>query len=69
MTPLPRSIEVEFRDGRRPVPPHVAELLAGIETFRMTYEQSIAAANRRMESRVVDNAMSSILRTHFGDQR
>jgi hypothetical protein len=58
MTPLPRSIEVEFRDGRRPVPPHVAE-----------YEQSIAAANRRMESRVVDNAMSSILRTHFGDQR
>jgi len=69
MAGLPTAIELEFRDGTRSVPPHVVEILRGVETFRFTYEQAMAEGNKRMEARVVGDHMNSIIRTHFGTQR
>ena len=44
--PIPTDREVIFVDGPRWVPTHVAEMLTGIETSWMTYEQAMAQANQ-----------------------
>jgi hypothetical protein len=58
--------EVEFRDGIREIPDYMADMMSGIETFKMTYEEAIKAANAAVERRFIDNAVTSRLREHFG---
>jgi hypothetical protein len=61
----PETGEVEFRDGWRVVPPHVAAMLESIETWTMTYEQAIARANQDMLSRRLEQAQREVIRQHF----
>jgi hypothetical protein len=65
----PKVIELEFRDGRRQVPEYVAALLADVETFRLTYDQSIAEANRRMGADYANAAHERVLAAHFKEHR
>jgi hypothetical protein len=37
--------EIEFRDGHRLVPDHIARALAALETYQLTYEQAMAKIN------------------------
>ena len=60
---------LEFRDGPRFVPDHVEQLMKGIETYRMSYDEAIAVANRRLLSDHVDRAVTKIKRDHFGTVR
>ncbi len=60
--------ELEFRDGNREVPEHVELILKGIETYRMTYDEAIAAANRRLASDHVEQAFGKIKADHFRAQ-
>lgn len=39
---------VEFREGFREVPDHVAELLKGYDTYQLTYEEALRKANWRL---------------------
>jgi hypothetical protein len=57
--------EVEFRDGKREVPDHVGAMVAGLETYTMTYEQAIKAAERRMLEDHVWKAQQSLIDAHF----
>jgi hypothetical protein len=56
---------VEFRDGPRNVPEHVMAMLSGLDTHRMTYQQAIEAANRRMVGDQLQSAQDSMIQQHF----
>lgn len=57
--------KVEFRDGERDVPDHVAVLMKGLETHTMTYEQAIRASERKMAADHANQAMADMLTAHF----
>ena len=54
-------VPMQFRDGERAVPGHLARMFSGIETYRITYAQAIDEANRRQLSEYVGNAAASVL--------
>lgn len=59
--------KVEFRDGERWVPGHVAYLLRlnGVETHTLTYEQALRVANQGLVKRRLADAQQSLIRDHF----
>ena len=61
--------EVEFRDGVRVVPPHVAAILRGIETHTMTYAEAIEAANQKLTRDLLNKAQQDAITGHFRDNR
>jgi phage terminase large subunit-like protein len=58
----PRDAQVDFIDGPRWVPLHVAELLTGIETSWMTYEQAMGQANAARLNDYVKAQLGGMLR-------
>lgn len=56
---------VEFRDGERDVPDHVAELLRGHSVYAMTYEQAIRYAERVLERNELNRQMNRVIDEHF----
>ena len=56
---------MEFRDGDRDLPVHLERLLRGLDTYKMTYKEALAAANRRAENDFVRKAMNKSLSDHF----
>jgi hypothetical protein len=61
--------EMEFRDGKRLVPDYIGVLLAGIETYRLTYEEAIAAGNKKVEEDFLNAQQDAILAAHFRELR
>jgi hypothetical protein len=59
--------ELEFRDGKRLVPPYLVPFLARIETHRMTYEEAVAIANQQMEADFINGRHADIIAAHFRD--
>lgn len=59
--------ELEFRDGKREVPDHLLPLLKRIETFKMTYEDALAAADRLRMSDFLNGEQAKVVSTHFRD--
>lgn len=57
--------EVEFRDETREIPDYMADLMAGIETWKITYDEAVVLMNRRLEQRQLTQAHDEILRSHF----
>jgi hypothetical protein len=62
-------VELEFRDGKRTVPPYIASLLKGIETYRLTYDEAIASANKKLESDFINAQQDRVLAAHFKEPR
>ena len=62
-------VELEFRDGKRWVPFYLANEMADLETYRMTYDEAIKAANSGMVQRHVDNKLDSVIDAHFKRMR
>lgn len=58
-------VELEFRDGKRLVPDHVAVMVAGLDTHVYTYEQAIREGERRLLGDHVWNAQQSLISAHF----
>ncbi len=56
---------IEFRDGERDVPDHVAMLLRGLETHTMTYEQAIRKSETKLVSDRLNAAQQSAVAQHF----
>jgi len=57
--------EVEFRTGKREIPDYMADLMAGIPTHKMTYDQAVAAMNRKLETGHIDRAVDDIRAEHL----
>lgn len=61
--------DIEFRDGFRHVPDHIADtVLSGIETRKYTYKEAIAAGNRKMEADQIYRGQQNIIRAHFNEK-
>lgn len=57
--------EIEFRDGKRLVPPHLEPFLRQLETHRMTYEEAVAIANQKMEADFINGKAEGFIAEHF----
>jgi hypothetical protein len=57
--------EVEFRNGPRLVPDHVAAMMNGLETYKMTYEEAMKLANGSLLRTRLNNAQSAAVKQHF----
>jgi len=65
-----RSLHVlEFRDGSREVPAHLAALMTGMETFRFTYREALGKVNDNLFSSWLNGKQDAILRRHFNENR
>lgn len=40
--------QLEFRDGTREVPDHLADMMTGLQTFTLTFEEAQTEANKRL---------------------
>lgn len=58
-------VEVEFRDGARLVPAHVADLLERYETITMTHKEAVHRANSEMAKRYANDAMQKAIDLHL----
>lgn len=53
--------ELDFRDGKRGVPEHVASLLTNVPTYKMTYDEAMAEINRRLQYNYVEKIHGAII--------
>lgn len=60
---------MEFRDGPREVPDHLAFLLRGMDTYRLTYLEAIQKANDSLFKDWLNGKQGQILRRHFDENR
>lgn len=60
---------LEFRDGSREVPAHLAALMTGLETFRFTYREALGLVNQRVFSDWLNGKQDDLLRRHFRENR
>jgi hypothetical protein len=56
--------ELVFRDGKRTVPPHLAEMMAGIDTVRYTYSEAIDRVNNRLVADLANAQIDRIISSH-----
>jgi len=61
--------EVEFRDGPKLIPDHLADMMASLKTHTMTYEEAVEKANWKLASDHVDRAFDGIVQSHFRGDR
>lgn len=61
--------EVKFRDGPRDVVPHLAELMADIETHKLTYDDAVKQANAKLQTDYLNRTLGAMVTQHFRDQR
>lgn len=56
---------VEFRDGVREVPDHLADLMAAFDTYKMTFEEARAKADQRLVSDLLNKTQQQLISTHL----
>lgn len=56
---------VEFRDGEKDVPDHVATLMKGLRTWELTYDQAMDLAHQNLARQALDSVQRSMIRQHF----
>lgn len=61
--------QVEFRDGFKEIPDYLADLMTGMETYRMTVSEAIDSVNKKLERDVINQAQNDIMRSHFTPDR
>lgn len=61
--------EVEFRDGKRLIPDHLADMMVDLPTHTMTHEEAIEKANWKLANDFLGRAQDRIVQSHFRDQR
>lgn len=54
-----------FRDGKRTVPPHLADMMVGMDTVRYTYSEAIDRVNNRLAADFANSQLDSIVSAHL----
>ena len=62
-------MKIRFRTGEREVPDQLAVRMEGIDVRRMTYDEAIAAANRKEFADYVNTQQQQIVRRHMDQMR
>ncbi len=55
----------KFRDGKREIPDYMDDLMTGLKTEKMTFEEAIKAMNREMVMGHVDRVVDRQIANHF----
>jgi hypothetical protein len=55
-------MQIEFRDGIREVPDHLALIMRGLPTYDMTYEEARQKANWKMVADIANKAQADAVR-------
>lgn len=61
--------EIEFRDGNHWVPDHLADMMRGLDTYRMTREEAISEANKTLSKDYLHKAQTDVIAAHFKNGR
>lgn len=61
--------EIEFRDGTQWVPDHLADMMKGLDTFRMTREEATDEANKTLSKDYLQKAQTDAIAAHFKNWR
>jgi len=56
---------VEFRDGSREIPDHLADLMKSFETYKITFEEARTLADARLVSDLLNKKQAEIISAHF----
>ena len=56
---------LEFRDGERDVPDHLALLMKGMRTWEMTFEEARDRMHTHKLRQALDQAQRDLVREHF----
>lgn len=56
---------VEFRDGERDIPEHLALLMKGMNTWEMTFEQARDRADVKHTQQALQRAQNELIQQHF----
>lgn len=70
--PLPEPpVVIEFRDGERAVPAHLAANmnLTGVDPLTVTYEEMRDLANKAIMRNFLNGAVERMVNRHFVDHR
>lgn len=59
------GVEMEFRDGSRIVPDHVADYLTNIDTLRHTFREAMDLANKARVSEHLNRMQQKVITEHF----
>lgn len=59
---------VEFRDGKREIPDHLADIMADLPTHTLTYDQAVEKANWKLATDHINRAADNIIQSHFRNQ-
>lgn len=57
--------ERKFRDGTREVPDYIHDMMQGLETRKLSYEEALVAMNKKALSDHVNKAVDRIVTEHF----
>lgn len=57
--------EMVFRDGKRTVTPYLADLMAGMDTVRFTYDEAVDRVNNRLAADYASSAVDKIVQSHL----
>jgi hypothetical protein len=61
--------ERKFRDGKREIPDYMHDLMQGLQTHKMTYEEALVAMNRKQVSDFTGRAVDRLVSDHFARNR
>lgn len=61
--------ELQFRDGPRDVPPHLAELMESLDLHKFTYAEAVDEANKKLMADALNKIQARVVTQHFKDQR
>ena len=56
---------LEFRDGLREVPDHLADMMRGLDTYKLTYEEAQIRANQSLVRDRLNRAGEKVVADHF----
>ncbi len=60
--------EVEFRTGKMEIADYLADLMRGIPTHKLTFDQAIAQMNSKMAGDYVGRAVDKLVDRHFTER-
>lgn len=62
-------VTLEFRDGDKEVPDHVAVLLKAVDTHKLTYDQAIAYSQKSLLKERLNQSQRNLIAEHFREYR
>lgn len=60
--------ELEFRDGKRLVPDHLADMMGDLKTHTMTHDEAVEKANWQLASDHLNRVADGVVQGHFRDR-